>query len=549
MPWDGDGNPIRTDGVRTGRVVFENERRDRVLVNTRSMDTHANDMADMLANCITRDSQTPPSQDISWGNHRLTDLQNAGSETDAVNLRQLLEYATPYVAGGSVGGTANAIELEPTVAVTSYEVGTGYRFIVPAASTGRVTLAVSGQPPQPVRLANLAEAAAPGALAEGRLVTAVWTGTFWLTDVEPENRDFHVASVSMPAAALSLADLFVLADVSLEGRPNRTASLQQLKTLLELDTMEPPPPDTTSPVSADRITGVLGTEHGGTGQTSLDDMFAAANVSGQRETRRDIFGGLTSDEIASIFQQVNPGFVHPIRGMTSDGTTLWLMVNTFNAAGVQQAPLAARAFTLATKARDASRDIVDTGDVLNNAGGGSGGAVIHNSTHIWLGNTGSRGWMRAWTKQGVRAANLDFLAIHPGNPVFAAASDGSTAWITEFTGFLGTIQAWDLTASPPTAIPARNVDKADLGLSTSDSIYAMATDGETLWIGTRISNRGAVLPWNLARAAADPAQDVPGDALPAALGGMAYAGNRLYVGGTDETGVVAYRFIEVLIRG
>ena len=551
MPFDGSGNFIPTDGVRMGRVIFEEERLARVLVNTRSFDAFASDLADGLQNCLTVTGETDAQADISLNNNRLVNVQDAADPADAATLRQVLSASTPYIPGDQVGGTADAIVLEPIPAVTEYTVGLGYRFFAELNSTGAVTLAVSGNAPASVRLSNGAEITAD-VLQTGRLVTVVWQGVYWSSDIEPPVQSgFNVDDAPPIAGGFSLADKIVVARGAV-GNLNRAGTLQQLQALIQGQVEEPGPltAEDVPNLSADKITsGVLPVERGGTGATTVPGIFARLNVGFQRETRRDIFGGLTADEISSVFQQVNPGFTHSIRGMTSDGVTLWMLVNTFDSTGAQQSALAARAFTLATKARDAAKDIVDTGDILNNAGGGSGGAVIHNATHIWLGSTGSRGWMRAWTKQGVRAANLDFLAIHPGNPVYAAASDGSTAWITTFPDSIGTIYAWDLTASPPTAVPGRNIDKASLGFSGSDTIHSMATDGATLWIVTTISNRGAVLPWNLARAAADPTQDVPGDALPAGPGGTAYAGGRLYVGGDNKTGVVAYRFIRILISG
>ena len=65
MAFDGSGNFIRTDGARTGASVWEQARDANVLVNAPDQDTHDEDIATGLENCITRNGENSAHQPIS----------------------------------------------------------------------------------------------------------------------------------------------------------------------------------------------------------------------------------------------------------------------------------------------------------------------------------------------------------------------------------------------------------------------------------------------------------------------------------------------------
>ena len=553
MPFDGSGNFIPTDGVRIGRVIFEEERMARVLVNTRSFDAFASDLADGLQNCMTVTGETEVQEDISLNNNRLVNVQDAAGPQDAATLRQVLASSTPYVPGDQVGGTADAIALEPVPAVTEYTVGLGYRFFAELNSTGAVTLAVSGNAPAPVRLSNGAELSA-GVLQTGRLVTVVWQGVYWSSDIEPPvQTGFNVREAPPLVGGFSLGDKIVVADASV-GNLNRAGSLQELQTLIRGPAVEPEPltADDIPDLNANKITsGVLPIEYGGTGATTVAGVLARLGVAFQRETRRDVAAGFTPEEISPVFRDASPASTTAIRGMTSDGTTIWVLVRALGPSGLEQNYDAAYAFDLATHMRDSSRDVIDDGNLLGLTDQ-TGFGVMHGVGHIWIGSTQSQ-LMRAWTKAGVRDAARDFDPI-PGTgtgTVWAAASDGTTGWVSTGGATSGTIYAWDLTTAPPSRIPARDIDKNDYasGAPRGYDLQSLATDGATMWIGFRRNDLSDVIPFNMARRAVDPEGAVPARDLADKLGGMAFADGRLYTGGLKTDGIVAYRFVRVLIGG
>lgn len=59
-----------------------------------------------------------------------------------------------FVAASGVGGTANAITLNPTPAIASYQAGQSYRFVATATNTGAVTVNVSGLGTRNLTLVN-----------------------------------------------------------------------------------------------------------------------------------------------------------------------------------------------------------------------------------------------------------------------------------------------------------------------------------------------------------------------------------------------------------
>ena len=135
MPWDGSGNFIRSDGTREGANVFQQARDATVLVNAPDHDTHDEDVATALENCRTLDGQNSPSVNLPMNSKKHTGVADAVAATEYASYGQLLALATPFVDSASVGGTANAITLTPTPAITAYTAGRG----ISASSLGPKT--------------------------------------------------------------------------------------------------------------------------------------------------------------------------------------------------------------------------------------------------------------------------------------------------------------------------------------------------------------------------------------------------------------------------
>ena len=107
-----------------------------------------------------------------------TGVADAVAETEYAAYGQLLALVSPFVGATNVGGTANAITLTPTPAITSYETGKGFSASSSRPqNTGAVTLAVSGLAAVGLRRAPTGRAFTfPTIYVVGRHVVAVYNG-------------------------------------------------------------------------------------------------------------------------------------------------------------------------------------------------------------------------------------------------------------------------------------------------------------------------------------------------------------------------------------
>ena len=185
MPWDGSGNYIRTDGVRTGADVFAEARDAQVNVNAPDHDIHDEGFATALENCITRDGQNSPIGNLPMNSKKHTGVADATAATEYAAYGQLLALATQYIGAASVGGTATAITLTPTPAITSLSTGiTAFRFFSESDCGGPTTLAVSGLAAVTLRRADGTEFAS-GDFSSGREIIAVYNGAHFRTNILP----------------------------------------------------------------------------------------------------------------------------------------------------------------------------------------------------------------------------------------------------------------------------------------------------------------------------------------------------------------------------
>jgi hypothetical protein len=113
-----------------------------------------NDIANNgLANCMTRDGQSPAINNIPMGGFKLVNLAAATVASDALRFDQSNGLAQ---WGGTSAGTANAQTITPIPAITSYIAGQVFTFIPGFSNAGATTLAVSGLPPKNVFLNGIA---------------------------------------------------------------------------------------------------------------------------------------------------------------------------------------------------------------------------------------------------------------------------------------------------------------------------------------------------------------------------------------------------------
>lgn len=132
------------------------------------------DLATALSNRICKDGQTTPTANIPLGGYKLTGVGAATARTDAATIATIQDGTGVYV--GTVGGTADAITLTPSPAITAYVAGQTFQFLASGANTTNVTVAISGLAAKAITKYG-ATALRAGDLASGAMVAITYDGT------------------------------------------------------------------------------------------------------------------------------------------------------------------------------------------------------------------------------------------------------------------------------------------------------------------------------------------------------------------------------------
>lgn len=98
------------------------------------------DVASGLTNCLTRDGQSPPSAHQPMASFRHTTVGDAAARNQYAAAGQVQDGA---LCTGTVGGTADAITLTLSPAITAYAAGQKFVFVASGANTGAATLNVN----------------------------------------------------------------------------------------------------------------------------------------------------------------------------------------------------------------------------------------------------------------------------------------------------------------------------------------------------------------------------------------------------------------------
>lgn len=123
------------------------------------------DIATALTASLTRGETTPYTRTLL-------------DDADAAAARATLGVRTDTeLWGGTAGGTANAVTLSLTPAITAYATGTVIRFVSAAANTGAVTVNVNGVGAVALNKGAGTTPLAAGDIPSGHIVTITYDGT------------------------------------------------------------------------------------------------------------------------------------------------------------------------------------------------------------------------------------------------------------------------------------------------------------------------------------------------------------------------------------
>lgn len=113
------------------------------VIDETAVNSNFSDIASALTASIARDGQTPPTANLPMATYRHTGVGNASARDQYVAMGQVQDGAGIWC--GTAGGTADALTLTPSPAITAYAAGQRFDFKAgSAANTGAVTFAISG---------------------------------------------------------------------------------------------------------------------------------------------------------------------------------------------------------------------------------------------------------------------------------------------------------------------------------------------------------------------------------------------------------------------
>lgn len=135
-----------------------------------------NGFATGLSTAITKDGQTTITANLPMAGFRHTGVGAGVAGNDYATVAQVQGQGGAFVAAASVGGTADAITLTPSPAITNYTAGQRFSFVAEGTNTTAVTVATSGLPTRAVTKEG-ATALVAGDILSGALVTIQDDGT------------------------------------------------------------------------------------------------------------------------------------------------------------------------------------------------------------------------------------------------------------------------------------------------------------------------------------------------------------------------------------
>jgi hypothetical protein len=150
------------------------------LITSAAFNAFTADIATAMSTAIMKDGQTTITENIPFNNKKITGLAAATARTDAASIATYQDGTGIHVGSGSVGGTANAITLTPSPAITAYAEGQRFSYVAASTNTGAMTVAVSGLAAKSIyrntTVSGLVELH-PGDHASGLLYTIIYDGT------------------------------------------------------------------------------------------------------------------------------------------------------------------------------------------------------------------------------------------------------------------------------------------------------------------------------------------------------------------------------------
>ena len=165
MPRNGSGGYSR---YTPGTPYVAGTTIDETVVNA-EMD----DLGNEVANSLAKDGQTVPTANLPMGGYKHTGVGNASARNHYAAVGQAQDGSFVY---GTVGGTADAITLTLSPAITAYAAGQKFTLVAGAANTGAATINVNSLGAKAIKR-DVSVALQAGDIANGGVAVVEYDGT------------------------------------------------------------------------------------------------------------------------------------------------------------------------------------------------------------------------------------------------------------------------------------------------------------------------------------------------------------------------------------
>src|SRR5688500_5972954 len=128
MPDNGSGTYSRYNGVNSVASTWENDRDAGAKILASRHDTHDEDMATAISARLCANGEKTPTANQPMGGYLHTNVGEATARTNYARASQAQDGA--FIWGSTAAGTADALTLTLSPAITSYATGMVVRFVV-----------------------------------------------------------------------------------------------------------------------------------------------------------------------------------------------------------------------------------------------------------------------------------------------------------------------------------------------------------------------------------------------------------------------------------
>lgn len=175
-PWIGSSpnkTTQRTDGTRTGAEVWQEAKAVPVKIRADSHDTHDEDLADMIGECLRKDGGNL-NADIPMNSNKFTGVADAAARNQFAALGQVQDNAARYAATSS----NDTITATLTPAITAYAAGQLFLAKIGGTNTGASTINYNSVGAKSIKKGKTGSLdVSAGDLAVGRMALFAYDGT------------------------------------------------------------------------------------------------------------------------------------------------------------------------------------------------------------------------------------------------------------------------------------------------------------------------------------------------------------------------------------